>query len=221
MSLIRKQKQSYRRAVKLIEGPAVEPVQLEDLKIHLRIDDKTEDDVLVGAIAQAREMIEEYLNLAMITQTWLVSYDQWPIADAQIIDGRPIYDVNQQPDFVELPRFPLASVTSVITYAADSTPTSAVVDDVFDVDTYSTPGRMALQSGQTWPTLGRKTNAIEIQYEAGYGAIETAVPPLLRRCVMNVAAYLYEHRGDCGSTVSILQGSGVSSAVNQYKIRRI
>jgi len=54
--------------------PAIEPVTLEELKDHLRIDSADEDAVLTGLLAAAREWCEGFQNRAYITQTlqlWL------------------------------------------------------------------------------------------------------------------------------------------------------
>ena len=221
MALRPKENRFQRRAHRLVTGPAVEPVELFEIKSHLRIDDTSEDEVLVDAICEARQMIEDYLNVAMINQSWRLTLDHWP-GDRPSTYPPTLSSILSPGDrSVELPRFPLGSVTSVTTYDSASASTAVTVANVFDVDTYSTPGRLALQSGAVWPTAGRPTNAIDIEYVAGYGATKGAVPPLLRRAVRNVASFLYEHRGDCGSSVSVFQDAGAASIIDQYKLRKL
>ena len=221
MALRPKENRFQRRAHRLVTGPVVEPVELFEIKSHLRVDDTSEDEVLFDAIREARQLIEDYLNIAMINQSWRLTLDHWPGGQPDTYPPTLNSVLAPGARAVELPRFQLGSITSVTTYDSDSTSTAVTVADVFDVDTYSTPGRIALQSGAVWPTAGRPTNAIDIEYVAGYGATKGAVPPLLRRAVRNVAAFLYEHRGDCGSPVSVMQGAGAASIVDQYKLRRL
>ena len=219
---IRPRPRLYQRmASTLVTGPAVEPITLDELKTHLRIDGDADDETIVSLISEARSMIEEYLNIAMINQTWRLTMDHWPAHGAGVYPPTLQSQLAGDPRYVELPRFPLGSVTSVTTYAEDSTATAVTVASVFDVDSYSTPGRLSLMSGQTWPTHGRPTNAIDVVYVAGYGAAKQAVPPMLRRAVLNVAAFMFEHRGDCGSPVSIFMEAGASQMINQFKIIRI
>jgi len=91
---------------------------------------------------------------------------------------------------IEIPRWPLQSITSCTVYDEDSNSTAVVVSSVFDVDTQSLPGRLSLQSGATWPVALRANNAIEIVYVAGYGDAAADVPADLRRAVKQLASAL-------------------------------
>ncbi|MBN9265961.1 MAG: phage gp6-like head-tail connector protein [Hyphomicrobium sp.] len=108
-----------RRTVTLVTGPSVEPVTLDELKAWAKIDSADEDALLTSLIAAARDAAEQYLRRALITQTVRLTLD---------LDGRGIdlpegvYDLPVSaiygglPTVVELPRPPVSSVTSVVTY---------------------------------------------------------------------------------------------------------
>lgn len=70
-------------ALKQISAPAVEPLKLEEAKIHVRVDaDIDEDDGLInGLIAAARQDCEKFQNRAYITSTWELWMDEWPDKD--------------------------------------------------------------------------------------------------------------------------------------------
>jgi uncharacterized phiE125 gp8 family phage protein len=121
---------------------------------------------------------------------------------------------------ITLPRWPLASITSITTYDEASTPTSITVANVFDIDTYRTPGRITLKRGQTWPVALRGSNAIEIVYVAGY-ANAAAVPAMMKRAVKQLAAFLYSNRGDDCDPSQAYVDSGAQAIMAQYKVARI
>lgn len=56
----------------LYAAPTIEPVTLEELKLHLRIDQDflDEDEYLEQLIKTAREDVEDMTNRAIMTQTW-------------------------------------------------------------------------------------------------------------------------------------------------------
>lgn len=51
----------------LSQSPETEPVTLEDVKAHLRLDHESEDELLNSLIAAAREYLEQQTQLALMT----------------------------------------------------------------------------------------------------------------------------------------------------------
>jgi uncharacterized phiE125 gp8 family phage protein len=81
------------RSLRVITRATVEPITLADAKLHLRVDDDT-DDTLIGAlISAARDYCERFTGLALTAQS--LEY---------ILDGR---------DEIFLPISPVSSVESV------------------------------------------------------------------------------------------------------------
>jgi uncharacterized phiE125 gp8 family phage protein len=117
---------------------------------------------------------------------------------------------------IELPRYPLQSVSGVTVYDEDSNSTAVTVANVFDIDTKSYPGRMRLQHGSTWPIAVRALNAIEITYVSGFGATATDVPEPLKRAVRTMAAWLYDNRGTGCSMGDAYVKSGASLIMRKY-----
>jgi uncharacterized phiE125 gp8 family phage protein len=207
-------------------APAAEPVTVTELRDYLReTATGLPDSVAEDLIAEAREMIENNTGLALITQEWTLALDHWPNGASE-----PWWDGVQQGAISELysgryarsldlPRYPLQAVDSVTVYDEASNSTSVTVSTVFDVDTYRTPGRITLKSGQTWPVALRAQNAIIVVYTSGYGDASTDVPAALRRAVKQVAAYLYTHRGDeCDMGDALAQAGSI---LDQYMVRRV
>jgi uncharacterized phiE125 gp8 family phage protein len=145
-------------------APTEEPVTLAEMKLHLRQDFDTDDDLISGLIAACRR-----------TASWTLYLDRWP-ADRVI---RP-------------PRPPLASVTSVKYIDTDGTQ-QTLASDQYDVDTDLEPGRISEAYGVSWPNHRDQDQAIEIEYVAGFGAA-SAVPDIYKAAIKILAGHWYQSR---------------------------
>jgi len=210
----------------LVTAPATEPVTASELRTHLRTDStELPDGEANSLIAEARSHIENETGLAFISQTWRLAIDRWPAGGEAWWDGvremsiTELYRSNSLQS-VKLPRWPLASITSITTYDEASNSTSVTTANVFDVDTYRTPGRLTLKRGQTWPVALRASNAIEIVYVAGY-ANAAAVPAMMKRAVKQLAAFLYSNRGDDCDPADAYHKSGAAGIMDQFRAVKI
>ena len=211
----------------LTSAPSVEPVTADELREKLRETSSQLGDTEANElIATAREYAEKQTGLALITQSWRMAIDRWPSAREPWWDGvrdgsiTELYGPQSASD-LHFPRYPLQSVDNVTVYDEDTNSPAVTIANVFDVDTYSEPGRMTLKRGATWPVALRANNAIEIVYTAGYGDAATDVPAPLKRAVKTTAAYMYANRGDgCGCDVAAIE-SGAQAILNGYKVARL
>ncbi|NIP96558.1 MAG: hypothetical protein GWO24_25240, partial [Akkermansiaceae bacterium] len=99
--------------------------------------------LILGLGKAARTLAEQVQGRALITQTWDLTLDGWPAKG-----------------YFELPRAPLQSITSIKYYDEDDT--EATVDSgTYFVDIASEPGRVVLNSGESWPsTTLRPVNGV-------------------------------------------------------------
>lgn len=151
-------------SLKLVTGPAVEPITVEQAKLSARIDGDAEDDEVEVMVTESREDLEAQTARAFIYQTWRLTLDKFPKGG------------------IELRVCPVASVTSmtVINPAGQS---EVVSTDVYQVDTDSEPGRIRLKPNQAWPDIDSCMNAITIVFVAGYGATAENVPANIKRAI--------------------------------------
>jgi uncharacterized phiE125 gp8 family phage protein len=209
----------------IVTQPAIEPVTAAEFKAQVRDDALTDAEALAW-VTTARAYIEEMNNFAIITQTWRLALDRWPSGREKWWDGvrqGSRTELYGPPSFsdVPLPRYPLQSITSVTTFDTGNNATAVTIADVFNVDTYRTPGRLALRFGQTWPIALRETNAIVIDYVCGYGSAAGDVPAPIKQGILLMAASLYENRGDGCSTVNAYAMSGARGMVDIYTAKAI
>jgi uncharacterized phiE125 gp8 family phage protein len=160
--------------ITLKTAPIDGPVEIEEVKSHLRIDSTDEDYYLQSLINSARNFGEGFQNRAYNTQTWELWLDDFP-----------------SDDFISLPRPPLQSVSSVKYYGTDNTEYTMSSADYF-VDSKSEPGRVCLGYGKTWPTTSlRSFNGVCVTYVAGYAG---QVPGNIKQAMLLLIGHWYENR---------------------------
>jgi uncharacterized phiE125 gp8 family phage protein len=161
----------------LVDGPAVEPITLADMKAYLRVDDDddAQDSVIAGLVKAARLTVEGASRRVLVEQRWRVALDRWP-------QGRVVL----------LPLSPLISVESIKVFDANGAAAS-VAAGAIDSDRFSDPPRIAVPDA---PEPGRTRNGILIEVLAGYGGAAEAVPEGLRLAIKILVAHWFENRGD-------------------------
>jgi hypothetical protein len=182
-------------SLKLIIPSAIEPVTLEEVKLHAHIDHSVQDTILASWIKSARELAEGFQRRAYIGQVWEMSFDDFP------------------PLPLELPRAPLMGVMSIKYYdylnaettlyeiadnpitTTEEPGTDSTGNSNFLIDTASEPGRIDHAYLCVWPSpVLRPMDAVKIRYAAGYGLKATDVPENVREAIMVYCTFKNENR---------------------------
>jgi len=170
-------------ALKMYSAPAVEPVTTSEAKLNLRIDHSTEDTLISSLITLARDEVERMCNVALINQTW-----DWFLDD--------FFE-----DVVDVPFYPLSSVTS-IKYKAAAGTESTITNTNYVVDTASRPGRIAWISTYSFPVVELyPLNPITIRFVAGFGSAAANVPMRYIQAIKLLVGHYYENREAIYSSV--------------------
>jgi uncharacterized phiE125 gp8 family phage protein len=171
--------------LQLITPPLIEPVTLADAKLHLKVDTSDDDALITRLITAARARAEWHTGRALNAQGWILWLDCWP-----------------QCGVIEIPLPPLQGVSAVTVYAPDD---SASVLDLatYQVDAASAPARLALKSTVLPPGNLRAINAVAVAFTAGYGDDADDVPAGFRAAILELIAFLYEHRGEAPAELPI------------------
>ncbi len=191
-------------ALVLTTGPALEPVSLDEVKAHLRIDHVDEDVLLASLVTTARIHLETRLGLSFITQNWMLVLDQWP-------DAPNIF----------LPLGPVQQITGITLY--DSSDQTSVIDTAsYALDAISQPARLVWRGAMPKPAPQRAYNGIEISLTTGFGANALDVPQPLRQAILLLVSHWYENREPVGLASEIREiPQMVSMLTNSYRRVRL
>jgi uncharacterized phiE125 gp8 family phage protein len=155
--------------------PAIEPIGIDEVKAHSRID-LNEDDLLIQRqILTARHNAERVYDIAIITQTWTMYLEWLPY------------------DCIEIFKIPLQSVTSVKYTDADGL-TQTIPNNLYMVDLNSRPPRIVRVQDASWPYVQPRPRAVAVELVAGYGDKCQDVPPNVTTYLLYKVGDLYENR---------------------------
>ncbi len=185
----------------LVNGPSVEPITTAEAKTHLHVSGTSQDTYIGTLIATARRQIERYLNRVLINQDWKVYYDCWKHE-------------------MLIPFGKLNTVASVKYYDLDGAQQTLTASNYYWTVTTTDPGRIVRKYDASYPELqyGRP-DAIEIAFNAGYGAAAAAIPDDIKHACKLLVGNYFEHRSDVviGATVAKIP-SYVTDLIHSYKL---
>jgi uncharacterized phiE125 gp8 family phage protein len=178
--------------IQVISPPASEPVSLSELKAHLRLNDDSEDALLIGFIKAAREFFERYTGRIVLPTTLRqhVYYLTGPVylmrGNVTSIEDFYYYDQND-------------SLTELTEYHED---------------TISLPSSVWLDSYPT--TSPTKTPNAYVTFVAGW-ADTNAVPEMVKVGIKLLAAHYYEQRNSHSPEDLKTVPMGFKSICDQFK----
>lgn len=179
----------------LVTGPVVEPLDLDEVKKHLRFTPTTEDTLIDLWISMARQYFEMRTGLQLMTATW-----------ARVLDACPS-------GAIVLPRLPLQAVVSV---SSDDGSPETVLDAsgyrvVAPAGLFAGPGRIDLLG--SWPGTRAR-----IVYRAGFGDAPGDVPELIKGTLLMLVGYFHKFRAEAheGTDVTTVP-LGADLIMQQYR----
>lgn len=193
--------------VVVVTPAPVLPVSILTALRHIRA---LADDVdLVNLYCRAAvQAVEEYTGRALITQTFRAEMERWPASMRGYYGvGVPFgYSMGgygpglitrnaaqTQLTTISLPRSPLVAIDS-LKYYPDSGGSLATMDpSTYRVDVATLPGRLVFVDGTDMPPVAIRHDAIQIQFQAGYGTKESRMPPMLETATLLFARHLYDN----------------------------
>jgi uncharacterized phiE125 gp8 family phage protein len=163
---------NVRHSSRVSVGPTVEPVSVEELKAHSRVDHNHEDAKIADYLQAARVFLEKDTRRAFCTQTRVLYLDYLP--------AHIVLDVA-----------PIQSITSITYYDSLNTQ-QTLASTVYESDIYAEPAIIRPAFGQTWPTTYDRFSAVAVTYVAGYG-LASAVPQDAKQAIRMLAASWLEN----------------------------
>jgi uncharacterized phiE125 gp8 family phage protein len=161
-------------------APTLEPITVEELAFHLRIDDETgiENALFERDITSEREHVENITRRALLTQTWYYYLNGFPSAA-----------------FIKIPFGNLQSVTSIKYKDSAGTETTMTVTTDYLVEINGDQcGRIVLPYGESWPsTTLYPSNPIVVEFVCGW-TTRALVPYRIKAAILMFCADLYQNR---------------------------
>lgn len=155
-----------------VSPPQALPIHLDELKDAARIDHTEHDAQLTAYLAEATDKLDGYSGLlgrALVEQTWRLKLPCWP-------------------QRVRLPLLPVLSVARVGYFDSLGVGKTFAEWRLVEADGWSW---VEPETDSSWPTTAARSDAIEIDFVAGYGA-PGDVPPTLRGAIQLYAARRYD-----------------------------
>jgi uncharacterized phiE125 gp8 family phage protein len=187
-------------------APSEEPVSLAEARLHLGIHSSltADDSMITTLIKVARQSVENYLNRAICTQTITLKIDNFPA-------------------FINLPRLPVQSITS-ITYIDEDGVASAFTDYLANLSgVYSNIIEPAY--GYSWPSTRYVSGAVTVVYVAGWGNPSDSPDPIpmpIKQAILLMLGSMYANRENevVGVSVSELP-INIRWLLNPYRLSQI
>lgn len=152
--------------------PAINPVTLQEVKNHLRIEINDYDTTLNSLIHEAVRYVEGVTGRALISQTYEFKMDGF-VSDLKI------------------PKPPLISVSSV-QYLDEANATQTLAAANYTVDNSSEPARLVESATGTYPSTYDDLDAVTITFVAGYGTAASDVPETFKRAIKLYIEKMYD-----------------------------
>ena len=158
---------------RLIEGPELEPIDLDELKKQRRVSSTSLDTLFDLWASASRQKFEEETSLQLITAQRVFLLDEAPCESRIMFSRGPVQSIVRV-DYVD---------SSGVVQELDSA-NYQMIPAVATVDTYPTPGGIQLINSATWPIVDTRAQAIRIYYMAGYGSVFGSVPEIIKYALM-------------------------------------
>lgn len=185
----------------------VEPVGLDEMKNHLRVDFTDDDDLITALITAARERAETITGRCIVTSNWTYSLDSFPYgwqadsAPARSTMTRFIeWWANAQT--IRIPQAPLQAITSIQYLPSGNSASYTTLDpSMYTVDLNSNPAVVYPVVNYYWPNAFAVHNAVQINFTAGYAV----VPETIKVAIRLLCAFWYENREDSAITPKVAE----------------
>ncbi|AOK40834.1 head-tail connector protein [Burkholderia vietnamiensis] len=176
--------------LEVIEAPAAEAITLDVAKLHLRVDDGDEDELIGAMVVAARERLEGELNRPLLPQTCRVRLDDFP--RERILLWNDVTDV------------------VAVTYT-DSTGAAQRMD----ATDFRLIRRAYLMPRNGWP----KGEDVAVQFRCGAFTSADAVPESCCAWMKLVLGTLYEQRESVGAEQTYgMPGRFTDGLIDRYRV---
>ncbi|WP_439891598.1 head-tail connector protein [Ralstonia sp. 25C] len=157
----------------LVTPPTGEPLDLADVKTHLRVTDTSQDVLIAAMLSGARQAAETKTRQQLLYARYRLVIDKFPMAGVGTL--YPFEHVVNMPAYgIILPHAPVVDIVS-IQYLDMSGTLQTVDPSVYTANLALMPSIITPRFGQIWPIPLPQIGAVTVTYDAGYAAMMTVV----------------------------------------------
>ncbi|MFN7038686.1 MAG: head-tail connector protein [Alphaproteobacteria bacterium] len=158
---------------RLIAGPIMEPITLEEAKLYLRVSNNKEDSLIISLIKATRNLAENYLKVSFLTQEWQA------------------YCIDFVSGNILLPKGPIQSIESIFTFQNNGKK-SLIAPEIYDLN------KLDDTLYFKFPIINQ---ALYINYTTGCKKISD-ISEGIKQALKEHIAYIYDGRGNLSSIPS-------------------
>lgn len=196
--------------VQLIEGGEDLPVELEDAKLALRIEDGSENNVVERSLHAAAEFFEDATNRAVRVGTYEQTFDDWPCGP------------------LVLERAPVREIVAVEYLDAQSKAWTPLGEGaVYLLGRKDGLSEVRFERDQTKPALASRLGNVRVSYVAGYSPTRSTeserrfrIPRKVEQCLLLLTGHWFENREESSDRPSVAIVKGAEAIIKQSRIFR-
>jgi uncharacterized phiE125 gp8 family phage protein len=182
-------------------APTADPIDIDEVKQHLRVWHTDEDILITGLIAAAVAHFDGWsgiLGRCLVTQTWTVGLSRFP-AEAAI--ALPFPDVQ--------------SVT--VTYRDGANASQTLSSSAYALIQTTAGSALVLNSASEWPDTFDRQDAVTIAMVAGYGDAN-AVPQSIKQAMLLLIGHWFANREALAAAGTMTEiPMAVSALISPYR----
>jgi uncharacterized phiE125 gp8 family phage protein len=200
----------------IVTEPTVEPLSLTEAKTHLRVDFSADDTLITAMITAVRQYAETITQRQLCTASWRYVIDSFPGPARFAIPYGSTLSIPSHA--IVLNKAPVKTVTAVKYLDLAGVQQTMPAAD-YTVDYTSAPCRITPIFGRIWPIPLPQIGAIEVDFDAGYGAAAD-VPQGIKNWMLLRLGALYENREELsvGERITVNPLPFVDGLLDGYKV---
>ena len=181
--------------LQLITPPALEPVSLDEVKHHLRVDIEDDDALITALITAARQAAESITQRQLMPAMHSLVLDGFVWPQGRAAGGC----ASMLPSNVLLlTPCPVRAVTAVQYLDMNGHVQALDIND-YVVDLVCEPARLTPAFGRVWPVALPQIGSVTVRFETGY-ADKESVPEGIKAWIKLRVGAMYAHREEITAT---------------------
>lgn len=185
--------------------PLVSPVTNQELADWLYLDDDT-DPLLPVMTVTATQAVVDYMQRDLLPRAWILTHEDWPSVSPARRYSDVTFDFTCFKRVIDLPYAGAISVDTVTVYGEETTE-YRLLD--------SLPSKIKFHYRAT--VTDENEPAIVVNYTAGMGATPADIPQAIKTAILMIAAYMFEHRGQCDAETAI-KDTGAATVLQPFRV---